>query len=159
MVSDSTCIGQTDTPDETKRLAETLAACLHPGDVVLLTGDLGAGKTQFVQGVARGLGLDDQVTSPTFNILQSYENDVTELHHFDLYRLEDDEELDDIGYFEVLEDGGVSFVEWAEKFPEAIPDDYLQLTFIVEPDGTRTVEAAAEGDRSEMLLRAWREEL
>lgn len=159
MVSDSTCIGQTDTPEETKRLAEKLAVCLHPGDVVLLNGDLGAGKTQFVQGVAQGLGMDDQVTSPTFNILLSYENDVTELHHFDLYRLETEEELDDIGYYEVLEDGGVSFVEWAEKFPEAVPDDYLQLTFTIGPDGVRTIEVMAEGDRSHMLLEAWRDEL
>lgn len=158
-MSDSTCIGQTDTPEETKRLAEKLAVCLHPGDVILMNGDLGAGKTQFVQGIAQGLGMDDQVTSPTFNILLSYENDVTELHHFDLYRLEDEEELDDIGYFEVLEDGGVSFVEWAEKFPEAVPDDYLQLTFTVGSNGVRTIEAVAEGDRSQMLLKAWRDQL
>ncbi|MDO4182902.1 MAG: tRNA (adenosine(37)-N6)-threonylcarbamoyltransferase complex ATPase subunit type 1 TsaE [Coriobacteriia bacterium] len=159
MDSDSTCTVFADTPEETKRLAETLATCLHPGDVVVLTGDLGAGKTSFVQGIAQGLGLKDHVTSPTFNILVTYENDVTSLHHFDLYRLEDEEELDDIGYYEVLEDGGVSCVEWAEKFPECLPDDYLHLTFTICPDDTRKISAVSEGDRSDMLLDAWREEL
>ena len=86
----------TTTPLATKQLAATLAAHLRPNDVVVLIGDLGAGKTQFVQGIADGLGVKDQVTSPTFNIQVTYDGGRLPLHHFDLYRLEQEEELDDI---------------------------------------------------------------
>jgi tRNA threonylcarbamoyladenosine biosynthesis protein TsaE len=100
---------------------------LRAGDVVLLSGDLGAGKTQFVQGVARALGVaEGEVTSPTFNILLSYEGTATggspiTLNHFDLYRLEKAEQLVDIDFAGVLESGGVCFIEWADKFPAAMP--------------------------------------
>ena len=109
---------KTTSPEATKQLASTLAPYLRAGDVVVLEGDLGAGKTQFVQGVAAGLGIRDQVTSPTFNILLSYPEGSLPLYHFDLYRLEHPDELEDIGYFETIDGDGASFVEWGEKFPK-----------------------------------------
>ena len=103
--------------EATKQLAATLAPYLQAGDVIVLSGDLGAGKTQFVQGVAAGLGVRDQVTSPTFNILLTYPAGSLPLYHFDLYRLEEADELEDIGYYETIDGDGASFVEWGEKFP------------------------------------------
>lgn len=145
--------------DETKRLAAALAPLVQPCDVVLLNGDLGAGKTQFSQGFAAALGVTQPVTSPTFTILLEYPDGRIPLYHFDLYRLEDDEELEDIGYFDVLEDDGVSLVEWAEKFPDSLPEDYLELRITIASDGTRTIDATPEGPRSAELLAAWEQAL
>lgn len=144
---------------ETKCLGAALAAHLQPGDAVVLNGDLGAGKTQFVQGVAEALGVAQQVTSPTFNILLSYAGEHFPLNHFDLYRLESAEELDDIGYWEVLENGGATFIEWGDKFPEDMPDDYLELSFSADTEGVRTLAAYAHGARSAQLLQQWREHI
>ena len=139
---------------ETKRFGSALAACLQPGDVVVLNGDLGAGKTQFVQGVAEGLGVEGDVTSPTFNILLSYQSALP-LHHFDLYRLDGAEELDDIGYWEVVEGDGATFIEWGDKFPDDMPDDYLELSLSASVNGARTLRAVAHGPRSRELMAAW----
>ena len=148
--------------EETKRLGAALAACLQAGDVVVLNGDLGAGKTQFVQGAAEALGVIGEVTSPTFNILLTYDcgglgpgASVLRLNHFDLYRLENEEELDDIGYWEVLEDRAVAFIEWGDKFPEQLPDDFLELALLADAHGTRTLMAQARGERSSALLACW----
>lgn len=146
---------KTATAEATKQLASTLAPYLHAGDVVILTGDLGAGKTQFVQGVAAGLGVSGEVTSPTFNILLAYEGGALPLYHFDLYRLEDAAQLDDIAYYETIEGEGASFVEWGEKFPEAMPYGYLEITIGVAEDGSRKVQAHAYGDRARRLLFVW----
>lgn len=145
---------ETTTAEETKSVASALACLLQEGDVVLLSGDLGAGKTQFVQGVARGLRVEGEVTSPTFNILLTYEGDLP-LYHFDLYRLDEPEQLDDIGFYEVLEGDGATFIEWAEKFPGEMPDDALEVAITVEPNVTRNIAAGATGPRSSELLDAW----
>ena len=139
---------------QTHAVGEALAACLQPGDVVLLTGDLGAGKTQFVQGVAEGLGAREVPTSPTFNIVLSYVSGRLELHHFDLYRLEEEKQLEDIGLREYLESGGVCFVEWAEKFPGAF-DEFLSVEIKKQGETGRIVFAQAQGARAEELLDAW----
>ena len=139
----------------TKQLATTLAPYLHPDDAILLIGDLGAGKTQFVQGVAEALGISADVTSPTFNIMVEYDGGALPLYHFDLYRLDDSSQLDDIGYFEVLESGGVSFIEWGDKFPDAMPYGYLEIAFRVEDDGARTIVAHSYGERARQLLFLW----
>ena len=97
---------KTTSSEATKQLAATLAPYLQAGDVIVLSGDLGAGKTQFVQGVAAGLGVRDQVTSPTFNILLTYPAGSLPLYHFDLYRLEEADELEDIGYYETIDGAG-----------------------------------------------------
>ena len=145
--------------EETKALAAALAPLVRPCDIILLNGDLGAGKTQFSQGFANALGVKQQVTSPTFTILLEYRDGRLPLYHFDLYRLEDDEELEDIGYFDVLEADGVSLVEWADKFPDSLPEDYLELRITIAPDETRFLAATPEGSRSEELLADWEQAL
>lgn len=142
-------------PESTKQLASTLAPYLHAGDVVVLTGDLGAGKTQFVQGVASGLGVRGPVTSPTFNILLEYPDGSLPLYHFDLYRLESSADLEDIGYFETIDGDGASFVEWGEKFPDALPYGYLEIAINVDGDGNRRVSVHAYGERARQLLFVW----
>ena len=142
------------TVEETRALGEQLAAVAEADDVIILNGDLGAGKTQFAKGVAAGLGVDDDVTSPTFNILLEYVGRELPLLHFDLYRLEEAEELDDIDFFGVLESGGVCLVEWGDKFPSALPEDRLDIGIYVEDDGTRRVEAQGHGPRGAVLEAA-----
>lgn len=140
---------------QTERLAAALAPLLQPGDVVLLNGGLGAGKTRFVQAIARALGVFQPVTSPTFNIQSIYDDGRLSLHHFDLYRLEDPANLDDVGYWEALEGEGASFVEWACKFPDDLPDDYLALDIAVVDNVSRRITARAVGGRSAALLEDW----
>lgn len=117
---------------ETMEIGRKLAELAQAGDVVVLTGDLGAGKTQFSKGFAAGLGVDDEVTSPTFTIMVEYVGDELPLLHFDLYRLEGAWALEDIDYFGMLESGAVCLVEWGDKFPEALPEDYLEVSFSIE---------------------------
>ena len=106
---------------ETAAIGRSLARTLAAGDVVLLTGDLGAGKTAFVKGVAEGLGVPaDEVTSPTFTLVQEYRGGRLTLFHVDLYRLDDPREIADLGLDE-LGEGGVLAIEWAEKLPAAFP--------------------------------------
>ena len=149
-------IRKTSSVEMTKQLGSTLASYVRVGDVVVLNGDLGAGKTHFVQGVAQRLGVCDAVTSPTFNILLSYQTSGgLPLHHFDLYRLDSSDQLEDIAYYETLDGDGVSFVEWGEKFPAELPCSYLQITITVNDDDTRTIRAHAFGDRARQLLMVW----
>ena len=108
---------------ETEALGERLAARLRPGDVIAYTGDLGAGKTAFTRGLARGLGVIDRVTSPTFTIVNEYEGGRLPLFHFDLYRMDSPEELFDIGWEDYLARGGVCAVEWSENIADALEGD------------------------------------
>ena len=112
---------------ETEALGAALAQRLHGGDVISYRGDLGAGKTAFTRGLARGLGCTGRVTSPTFTIVNEYEGEIP-LFHFDLYRLGDEEELWDIGWEDYLDRGGVCAVEWSESFPGAIPPEAVTVT-------------------------------
>jgi len=108
-------------PAETEALGEALAAKLKPGNVIAYTGDLGAGKTAFTRGVARGLGVTERVTSPTFTIVNEYAGRLP-LFHFDMYRLGSSEELFDIGWEDYLARGGVCAVEWSENVEDALED-------------------------------------
>ena len=152
--SDAARVSAPASSEEMKELGAQLARCLRPGDVVLLAGDLGAGKTRFVQGVAVGLGAAEVPTSPTFNIVVSYVTGRLPIHHFDLYRLEAEKELEDIGVAEYLESGGVCFVEWAEKFNGAFAGN---LSVRIEKTGEhdRAVFARAEDARGVELLKSW----
>jgi len=109
-------------PAETRALGRRLAGKLAPGTVLAFTGDLGAGKTALISGLAEGLGVTDRVTSPTFTIVNEYEGGRLPLFHFDLYRLGGGEELYDIGWDDYLARGGVCAVEWSENAPEAMED-------------------------------------
>ncbi len=110
----------THSPEETAALGARLAEKLEPGAVVAFTGDLGAGKTAFVSGMARGLGIPDRVTSPTFTIVNEYEGGRLPLFHFDMYRLSSADELFDIGWEDYLARGGVCAVEWSENVSNAM---------------------------------------
>lgn len=133
-----------------RALGEAVAVGMQAGDVVLLSGDLGAGKTQLTKGVARGLGVAEPVTSPTFNILLVHEGRLT-LNHFDLYRLEQVGQLEDIDYFGTLESDGVSVVEWGDRFPWALPQDGLDVTITITGDEDREVEFRPLGPRGSEL--------
>lgn len=135
-------------------LGEAMAAAAQPDDCIVLTGDLGAGKTQFAKGFAKGLGVGDDVTSPTFNILLEYVGEELPLLHFDLYRLEEPDELEDIDFYGMLESGAVSLVEWGDKFPEALPDERLDVAIYVNEDSSRRVEVKPHGERGEALAAA-----
>ena len=117
----------TNSPAETEALGERLAARLSPGAVVAYTGDLGAGKTAFTRGLARGLGITDPVTSPTFTIVNEYEGGHIPLFHFDMYRLGSSEELYDIGWEDYLSRGGVCAVEWSEIVTDALEPDTVRV--------------------------------
>lgn len=117
----------TNSPEETEELGRRLAAVLTPGSVVAYTGDLGAGKTAFTQGLARGLGIEGGVTSPTFTIVNEYEGGRMPLFHFDMYRLGGEEELFDIGWDDYLARGGVCAVEWSENVAGALEGDAVRV--------------------------------
>ena len=138
---------------ETIALGEGLAACAQPDDMIVLTGDLGAGKTHFTKGFARGLGVSEEITSPTFNIVVEYEGSELVLLHFDLYRLEQSYELEDIDWYGLTESGAVSLVEWGDRFVDALPDEYLHLEVHVCEDGTRELCALGKGVRGEELAQ------
>ncbi len=127
-------------PGETRALGRRLAGLLTPGTVLAFTGDLGAGKTAFVSGLAEGLGVADRVTSPTFTIVNEYEGGRLPLFHFDLYRLGSAGELLDIGWDDYLDRGGVCAVEWSENAPEAMADGGQLIT-------VRMVRGAADDQR------------
>lgn len=119
---------KSDAPARTAELARRLAGVLRPGTVICLDGDLGAGKTLFVQNLAASLGVQGEVTSPTFNLMNVYEDGRLPLVHFDLYRLEQEYELDEIGFYDYAENpDGLVLIEWAEKFPECLPEDHIAL--------------------------------
>ena len=117
----------THSPAETEALGARLAEALDAGRVVAFTGDLGAGKTAFVSGMARALGVEDRVTSPTFTIVNEYEGGRLPLFHFDMYRLGDADELFHIGWEDYLARGGICAVEWSENIAGALEGDALRV--------------------------------
>ena len=125
---------ETYSPEETFALGKSMGEKASPGQIICLNGDLGTGKTVFTQGFAAGLGIRGPVNSPTFTILRQYENGRLPLYHFDLYRMEEEEELWEIGFDEALRGDGVCLIEWAERFPEAIPADAVQIQILKEPE-------------------------
>ena len=118
---------------ETRALGARLAASLRPGDVLLLFGDMGAGKSELTRGIASGLGIAGPIASPSFTILQVYEDGRIPLYHFDWYRMESVEELYELGMEEYLGGDGVAVIEWPTRCPEAIPESYLEV--VLKPAG------------------------
>lgn len=115
-------------PDDTFRLGKDIAEKALPGQVLALTGDLGTGKTLFTQGFARGLGIDGPVNSPTFTILQVYDDGRLPFYHFDVYRIADPEEMDEIGFDEYVYGEGVCLIEWAELIEDILPEGCIRIT-------------------------------
>ncbi|MFH1038991.1 MAG: tRNA (adenosine(37)-N6)-threonylcarbamoyltransferase complex ATPase subunit type 1 TsaE [PVC group bacterium] len=126
-------------PEETGELAERFAADLRPGDVIALRGPLGSGKTCFVQGCARGLGVGERyVTSPTFVLVREYRGRLP-LYHVDLYRLQPGPEIGLLGLEEYLDGGGVTAIEWAEKLEDVLPDRTIDISFGCLGETTRKI--------------------
>lgn len=125
-------------PDETFELAKKLGEEAEPGQVITLTGDLGVGKTVFTQGFAAGLEIDEPVDSPTFTIIKVYDEGRLPFYHFDVYRIGDVSEMDEIGYEDYFFGDGVSMVEWANLIEEIIPDEAVRVT--IEKDLTKGVD-------------------
>lgn len=115
------------TQEETERLGMKLAKVLKPGSVVALCGDLGAGKTTLTKAIAKGLGITSLVTSPTFTIIHEYKEGRLPFYHFDVYRLDDEEELHELGYEEYFYGDGVSVVEWADRVEGCLPKDAIRI--------------------------------
>jgi tRNA threonylcarbamoyladenosine biosynthesis protein TsaE len=131
--------------DETASFGWAQAATLRRGDVVALCGDLGAGKTQFVKGLAAGLNSEATVTSPTFTLIHEYVGGRLPLYHFDFYRLDDEDEALKIGLDEYLNGDGVCVIEWADKFPELLPPETKWYRFTHRTDGARAIEEVEAG--------------
>ncbi len=129
---------------DTVRAGRELAASLRPGDVVALYGELGAGKTAFIRGVARGLGIDERVSSPTFTIVNEYPGAVP-LFHFDMYRLASSDELFEIGWEDYLTRGGVCCVEWSENVSDAIPPEAVRVEISKTGAESREILISGEG--------------
>lgn len=136
--------------DETRRLGEVLGKLVAVGDTVLLSGELGAGKTVFVQGMASGLGYNGTVSSKSFVLLGQYEGRIM-LFHADLYRLDDPEQVYDLALDELILDGAVA-VEWPERADRLVPEEHLLIEFAIESAESRTLGLSAEGDRAQALL-------
>lgn len=138
----------------TERLGEGLAPALAEGDVLALRGDLGAGKTRFVSGLARGIASTSRVRSPSFTLVHTHEGRVR-LHHLDLYRLATPREAEGLGLDELLETGAL-VVEWGERLPAPVLAEALMIAVTAGEGDLRTFEASAWGGRGKALLEAWR---
>lgn len=125
---------ETNSPEETFELGKRIGEVCKPGEVYTLIGDLGVGKTVFTKGVAAGLGILEPVTSPTFTIVQIYQEGRIPFYHFDVYRIADVEEMEEIGYQDCFYGEGVSLVEWANLIPEILPDCYTEITIEKDPE-------------------------
>ena len=135
----------TKSPEETRAWGRKLARQLKPGDVVLLEGELGAGKSELARGVAGGLGVTETVTSPSFTILNVYESGRVPLYHFDWYRLESAEELYELGMDEYLGGDGIALVEWPGRCPDAVPENCLRIRIGAEGENSRRIITEACG--------------
>ena len=149
----------THSTEQTIALGERMGRVLGAGDVLVLTGDLGAGKTQLTKGIAAGMGVEDDVTSPTFTIQMVYDGSELPLYHFDLYRLDEPDQLDDTGLFDVLGGDGPCVIEWGEQFVDEIGDERLDV-FLTRLDAeagigeepAREVRLVAHGRRAEQVV-------
>lgn len=130
--------------EETIDFARQWAQNLGPNDVIALLGGLGTGKTHFVKGLLRGVGSAEDATSPTFTLLHEYRSGRLPVFHFDFYRLTQPNELEEIAFDEYLEDGGVTVIEWADRFPEVLPERTRRLHFEVLDESRRLISERAK---------------
>jgi tRNA threonylcarbamoyladenosine biosynthesis protein TsaE len=123
-----------DEVEKTMELGRQLGLKAGSGDIICLNGDLGAGKTHFTKGIAAGLGVDDQITSPTFTIVNEYESGRLKLYHFDVYRVNNPDEIQNIGFDEYIFGKAVSVIEWSKYIAELIPEEYIEVNITKLPD-------------------------
>ena len=135
--------------EETEKFGLFLGENLRPGDVICLNGGLGAGKTTLTKSIAKGLGIDDYVTSPTFTIVNEYYGKI-DLYHIDTYRLDDMVDVDYLGFDEYFYSDGVTIVEWAEKIRDALPEEYMEIN-IKSHDDKRDLDINYVGNRFDEL--------
>ena len=133
------------TGDETRAFAARLASILRPGDTVVLAGGRGAGKTLFTGGLATGLGVEEQVVSPSFVLVRRYDSGFMPVIHIDVYRLGSLNEFDDLDVYEMSRDG-VLVIEWGDAVDSALPEDHLRVEFTVQEDETRVLRLVPSGD-------------
>lgn len=126
---------ESNSAEETRALGKRMGEEAQAGDVIALTGDLGVGKTVFTKGIAEGLGVKEPVSSPTFTILQEYRSGRVPLYHFDVYRIGDPEEMDEVGFDDYIYGDGLCLIEWAELISDLMPEHYRQIT--IEKDLTK----------------------
>lgn len=140
-------------PEETHEVGFKIGKRLKPGDIVCLNGDLGAGKTTITKAIAEALGIEENITSPSFTIVNEYYGDVN-LYHFDVYRIDDIEEMYDIGYEEYFYSDGICVIEWANMIEDILPKERLELNLYNTSDSdSRKIEIEAFGERYEELIR------
>lgn len=140
--------------DETMRFGKKLGMVLSSGDVIALVGELGAGKTTMVKGIVQGLGVTDKrvVKSPTFSLVHIYKGRVP-IYHFDAYRLEDIQEMLNIGSDEMIYGNGVAIVEWADKVSGCLPKEYLKITLTAVSENERNIEIRGYGSRYDKIIK------
>lgn len=141
----------THSPDETAAVGEQLGRLLRPGDVLLLQGPLGAGKTRLTQGLVRGAGARGPVTSPTFVLVNEYRGPLT-VYHVDLYRIEKERDVESLGLEEYFAAGGATVVEWPERAWDALPDEHLLVVFDYAGDEDRSLAFTARGGRYDEVV-------
>ncbi|MDS0526606.1 tRNA (adenosine(37)-N6)-threonylcarbamoyltransferase complex ATPase subunit type 1 TsaE [Clostridium sp. SHJSY1] len=140
--------------DETIHIGLQLGTLLNSGDIVCLTGDLGTGKTHITKGIAKGLGIDDTITSPTFNIVNEYSSGRIKLNHFDVYRVSDPDEIYAIGFDDYIFSDAVSIIEWANYIEEILPNEYLHIHIsknLAEGEDYRKITLTSYGDRYDYI--------
>ncbi len=134
---------------DTINFASTIASYLQKGDIIVLSGDLGSGKTKFTQGILKYFNLEDEISSPTFTIVNEYHKDEINIYHFDVYRLEDSDEFYAIGGDEYL-NNGICIIEWGEIIEDILPKEYIKISFTkdIENENYRILDLAGIGKKS-----------
>jgi len=145
-------------PEQTARLGKRLGMLLQPGDVVCLSGDMGAGKTVFARGIGEGWGAQHRLTSPTYTLVHEHRRDDNQrLHHLDCYRMESVDEIDTIGFDDMLEGNSVVLIEWAERILEAVPAQHLWIELRVIESTRRNLLFEGHGQRHTDLVSRFQE--
>ena len=136
--------------EDTMALAENIESEKFPGMIICLDGELGSGKTVFVKGFAKGLGLEENITSPTFNIVKEYLTGEMPLYHMDVYRLEEND--DSVGFKDYFNAEGISIIEWSELIEEELPDERLEIKFKIIDENTRIIKLTPYGEKYEDIV-------
>ncbi|QQY80102.1 tRNA threonylcarbamoyladenosine biosynthesis protein TsaE [Keratinibaculum paraultunense] len=138
---------------ETEEFGEKLGSILKPGDIISLTGDLGAGKTTLTKSIGKGLGVEDYITSPTFTLINEYKGRIN-LYHFDVYRLEGSMDLYDLGFEEYIYSDGISIIEWGDKIEEVLPKERINIRIEKGAElDERIIYIYGEGERFEQFIK------
>lgn len=129
----------TQSPEDTIKLGEKIGSLLKSGDVIAYSGGLGAGKTTITRGISIGLGLGDEVISPTFSLVNEYTGENTRLYHFDMYRITSPDDLETTGFYDYLEDGGILAIEWSENIESELPENTIRINIDRIDDNIRKI--------------------